>query len=92
MCWFKRDTWKTGIAIAGMLLLLVLMVCVPVPAVGAYEVTPGLATPVTVMSLILLAGSERMHPFSSQRLSWSSAVSLAFGVGVWIDEMHKTKS
>src|SRR5229473_4906839 len=50
MCWFKRDTWKTGIAIAGMLLLLVLMVCVPVPAVGAYEVTPGLATPVTVQA------------------------------------------
>ena len=47
MHWLKRDKWKTGIAIAGMLLLLVLMVWVPVSAAGAYEGALGLATPVT---------------------------------------------
>jgi pentapeptide repeat protein len=48
MRWLSRYLWEAGIAIAGMLLLLVLMVCVPVPTVGAYEVTPGLTTLVTV--------------------------------------------
>lgn len=38
--------WKAGIALAGMLLL-VLMVWVPVSAAGAYEGTSGLAMPVT---------------------------------------------
>ncbi len=44
MHWRKRDMWKAAIAIAGILLLLVLMVWVPVSAVGAYEGTSGLAT------------------------------------------------
>ncbi len=47
MCWLKRNLWKTGIALAGMLLLLVLMVWVPVSAAGAYERASGLATTVT---------------------------------------------
>jgi len=47
MHWLKKDRWKAGIALAGMLLLLGLMVWVPVSAIGAYEGTPGLATPVT---------------------------------------------
>ena len=46
MRWLKRDRWKAGIAIAGMLLLLILMVWVPVSAAGAYEGASGLATPV----------------------------------------------
>jgi uncharacterized protein YjbI with pentapeptide repeats len=45
MRWLKRDICKAGIAIAGMLLLLVLMVWVPVSAAGAYERASGLATP-----------------------------------------------
>jgi uncharacterized protein YjbI with pentapeptide repeats len=36
MRYLKRDMWKSGITIVGLLLLLVLMVCVPVSA-GAYE-------------------------------------------------------
>lgn len=44
MCWLKRDRWKTGIALAGMLLL-ILMVWVPASAASAYEGTSGLATP-----------------------------------------------
>jgi uncharacterized protein YjbI with pentapeptide repeats len=43
MHWFKRDLWKAGIAIAGMLLLLVLLVEVPVSAAGAQERGSGLA-------------------------------------------------
>ena len=50
MRWLKRDRWKVSIALAGMLLLLVLMVWLPVSAVGAYEGTSGLATPVTVQA------------------------------------------
>src|SRR2546425_1174832 len=46
MRWLKRYIWKTGIALAGMLLLLILMVWVPVSAAGAYEGALGLATPV----------------------------------------------
>jgi len=47
MRWRKRDVRKAGIALAGMLLLLVLIVWVPVSAADAYEVTPGPATSVT---------------------------------------------
>lgn len=50
MCWLKRDLWKTGIALAGMLLLLILMVWVPVSAAGAYEGASGLAIPGTVQA------------------------------------------
>ncbi|MDQ6661800.1 MAG: pentapeptide repeat-containing protein [Chloroflexota bacterium] len=46
MLWLKRDRWKAGIAVAGMLLLLVLMVWVPVSAVGTDEGALGLAMPV----------------------------------------------
>ena len=48
MRWLKRDKWKAGIAIAGIMLLLVLTVWVPVSAAGAYEGASGLATLVTV--------------------------------------------
>ena len=47
MCWLKRNLWKTGIAITGMLLLLVLMVWLPLTAADAHEVASGLATPIT---------------------------------------------
>src|SRR6266516_3253859 len=47
MRWLKRKLWNLGIAIAGMLLLLVLMVWVPVSVAGADERTSRLATPVT---------------------------------------------
>jgi uncharacterized protein YjbI with pentapeptide repeats len=43
MHWFKRDRWKAVIAVAG-ILLLVLMVWVPVSAAGTYERALGLAT------------------------------------------------
>ncbi len=46
---FKGDRWKAGIALAGMLLLLVLMVWVPVSVAGAYEGASGVPTPGTAI-------------------------------------------
>src|SRR5579864_3319490 len=43
MRWLKSDRWKVGITVAGMLLLFVLMVQVPVSAAGAHETASGLA-------------------------------------------------
>src|SRR6266487_4970848 len=48
MRWLKRDTRKAGIAITGMLLLLVLMIWVPESAAGAYERVSGPAGPSTI--------------------------------------------
>lgn len=48
MCWLKRNLWKVAIAIAGMLLLLVFMVWLPMSAAGAREIASGLAASVTV--------------------------------------------
>src|SRR2546425_2565134 len=48
MRWFKRDMWKAGIAIAGMLLLLVFMMWLSAPATGAQGGASGSATPGTV--------------------------------------------
>lgn len=50
MCWFKREMWKTGIAIAGMLLLLVLMVWVPVSVASARVASLELAATVIGMA------------------------------------------
>jgi hypothetical protein len=44
----KRDMWKIGIALVGMLLLVVLMAWVPVSAAGVHKGGLGLATPGTV--------------------------------------------
>jgi uncharacterized protein YjbI with pentapeptide repeats len=47
MRWLKRERWKVSIALAGMLLLLVVTVWVPVLAAGASEGVSGLATTIT---------------------------------------------
>src|SRR6266704_898933 len=43
----KREVWKAGVAVAGILLLLLLMVWVPVSEAGAYEKAFGFARPGT---------------------------------------------
>ena len=48
MRWIKKGTWKAGFTIAGVLLLLILMVWVPVSVVGAHEIASGFAVPITV--------------------------------------------
>jgi uncharacterized protein YjbI with pentapeptide repeats len=47
MRWLKRDMWKAGIALVGLLLLLVLMMWVPVSAASTSAGASGLATPIT---------------------------------------------
>ena len=44
MCWLKRYLWEVGIALAGLLFFLVLMLWVPLSA-AAYEGTSGLPAP-----------------------------------------------
>jgi uncharacterized protein YjbI with pentapeptide repeats len=48
MHWRKRDLWKAGITLAGMLLLFVLMTWVPASAASVHEGVLGLATPGTI--------------------------------------------
>ncbi len=48
MRWRKRDLWKAGIIVAGMLLLLVLMIWAPVSAAGAHQGVSEPAMPGTV--------------------------------------------
>lgn len=43
MCWLKRDVWKAGIALAGLLLLLIFLIWVPASSVSATERTSVLA-------------------------------------------------
>lgn len=42
---FKRDMWKTGIACAGILIFLILVLLIQVSAAYAYEGASGSATP-----------------------------------------------
>jgi len=87
MHWRKCDLWKAGIAIAGMLLLLVLMVWVPVSAAGAHERAPGLAGSGTVtmqatptedatMTALNKEKLERENDRSFQAWFWSSGATL----------------
>ncbi len=50
MRWLKRNLWRTGIAIAGMLLLLMLMVWISVVAAGAHEGASGSTRSVTALA------------------------------------------
>ena len=50
MRWLKRNLWRTGIAIAGMLLLLMLMAWISVVAAGAHEGASGSIRSVTALA------------------------------------------
>ena len=50
MRWLKRNLWRTGIAIAGMLLLLMLMAWISVVAAGAHEGASGSTRSVTALA------------------------------------------
>ena len=69
MRWLKRDLWKAGIAIAGMLLLLVLMVWVPVSAAGLHEMKSGLAAPVTVTMQTTSTGDATVTALDKEKLA-----------------------
>jgi hypothetical protein len=68
MCWLKRDIWKAGIALAGILLFLVLLVWVPVSAAGAHEEASGLATPVTGIEQVTPTVNLTVTALSEEKL------------------------
>ena len=94
MCWLKRNLWKPGIAIAGMLLLLVLMAWIPVSAADAPEVASGLAGPGTVTvqatptvdATVTELNKEKLAQDISQQQHtwenwlWNNAASLALAI------------
>jgi hypothetical protein len=116
MRWFKRDMWKTGIACAGILIFLILMLWIQIAAAHAYEGASGSATPgaltvqitptedATVTALNKEKLEQEVQQLKNQNgldfFAWLrtntpllfSTLAVVFGVGVWIDEMHKTKS
>jgi uncharacterized protein YjbI with pentapeptide repeats len=79
MRWFKRGMRKATIAIAGMLLLLMLMVWVPVSAVGAHEGVSGLAGPAMVQATptedatVTLLNKEKLaEEVAQQQHTWEN--------------------
>ncbi len=92
MRWLRRNVWKAGIAIVGMLLLLVFMVWVPVSAASLHEMRSGLVTPVTgtvqatpTMDPTMTALQKEQLALQNDKLksdnswAWLSPVSAIFG-------------
>lgn len=75
MRWLKRDIWKAGIALAGLLFLLVLTVWVPVSA-SAYGVRSGLATP-TVDLTVTAVSKEKLKQEVKQLQEQNDATVIA---------------
>ena len=69
MRWLKRDLWRTGIAIVGMLLLLMLMAWVSVVAAGAHEGASESAGPVTVTVLATPTEDATVTTLSKEKLA-----------------------
>jgi len=69
MLWLKRDLWRTGIAIVGMLLLLMLMAWVSVVAADAHEGASGSAEPVTVTVLATPTEDATVTTLSKEKLA-----------------------
>src|SRR5947209_13004324 len=72
MRWVKRDRWKAGIAIAGMLLLLVFMVSVQVSGVDAHERASGLSTPGTVTVQVTPTEDVTVTTLNKEKLATGS--------------------
>ena len=69
MRWLKRDLWRIGIAIAGMLLLLMLMTWISVLAAGAHEGAPGSTRPVTLTELTTPTEDATLTALSKEKLA-----------------------
>jgi uncharacterized protein YjbI with pentapeptide repeats len=84
MCWLKRDLWKTGIAISGILLLLVLMVWVPASAAGAYtyrgtgtvQATPTEDATLTALDKEKLTQDVAQQQYTLGNWLWSNAAAI----------------
>lgn len=61
--------WKAGVALAGVLLLLVLIAWIPVLAVGAHEVGLGSATPGTVMAQVTPTEDATVTALNKEKLA-----------------------
>src|SRR6266702_1312858 len=69
MRWLKRDLWRTGIAIAGMLLLLMLMAWISVVAAGAHEGASGFTRSVTVTALATPTEDATVTTLNKEKLA-----------------------
>ena len=69
MRWLKRDLWRTGIAIAGMLLLLMLMAWISGVAAGAHEGVSEFTGPVTVTVLATPTEDATVTTLSKEKLA-----------------------
>lgn len=69
MCWFKRNVSKTGTAILGVLLLLVLMTWIPVSAAGVHEGASGLTELVTVTPQVTPTEDATVTALNKEKLS-----------------------
>jgi len=58
MCWSKRDVWRLGIPLVGLLLLLVFMVWIPMSAADAHAGTSEFATPTVDLTVTALAKEQ----------------------------------
>ena len=69
MRWFKRDLWRTVLAIAGMLLLLLLMAWISVVAADAHEEASGSTEPLTVTVQATPTEDATMTKLSKDKLA-----------------------
>jgi len=69
MRWLKRNLWRTGIAIAGMLLLLMLMAWISVVAAGAHEGASGFTRSVTVTALATPTEDATVTTLNKEKLA-----------------------
>jgi len=69
MRWLKKDLWRTGIAIACMLLLLLLMAWISVVAAGAYEEASRSTEPVKVTVLATPTEDATVTALSKEKLA-----------------------
>jgi uncharacterized protein YjbI with pentapeptide repeats len=69
MGWRKRDLWKSGIVVAGVLLLLLLMMGIPLSAASAYEEPSGSATPGTVTVQVTATEDATVTALNKEKLA-----------------------
>lgn len=69
MGWRKCDLWKSGIIVAGVLLLLLLMMWVPLSAARAHEEISGLAAPGTITVQTTPTADETVTALNKEKLA-----------------------
>jgi large-conductance mechanosensitive channel len=72
MHWRKKELWKAGIIVAGMLLLLLLMAWVPLSTANAHKEESGVATPGTAMVQATPTEDATVTALSKEKLQHES--------------------